>query len=139
MNAAHRALTIAVARGWVPWLDERDAVLEITARTEAGSRIRQAIDAHAAHLPMPECGQMVRGASGRTYWVDKFWRAQRVIGEDDGMLKYLTGQDLIKEKLRQEDLESTGHRIVRCCWHDVNTDPGPWLARLRRALASGAQ
>ena len=92
-----------------------------------------------AHLPMPECGQMVVGASGRTYWVDKLWRAQRVIGEDDGMLKYVTGDDLIKEKLRQEDLESAGHRFVRCGWHDVNADPRPWLARLRRALAAGAR
>ena len=172
MDAAHRALSIAVARGREPWLDERDAVLEISARTEAGSRIRQAIAAHAAvhgmsraaraaswadpgsetvleslsrvriraaHLPLPECGQVVRGASGRTYWVDKLWRAQRVIGEDDGMLKYLTGDDLLKEKLRQEDIESAGFRIVRCGWHDVNADPRPWLARLRRALAAGAR
>ena len=171
MDAAHRALTIAIARGREPWLDERVAVLDTSARTEAGSRIRQALDAHAAthgmsraaraaawadpgsetvleslarvrirkaHLPMPECGQMVVGASGRAYWVDKLWRAQRVIGEEDGMLKYVTGDDLIKEKLRQEDLESAGHRFVRCGWHDVNADPRPWLARLRRALAAGS-
>lgn len=171
MDAAHRAMTISVARSREPWLGERVAVLQSNARTEAGSRIRQAIEAQAAthgmsraaraaswadpgsetvleslsrvrirkaRLPLPECGQMVIGASGRTYWVDKLWRAQRVIGEDDGMLKYVTGDDLIKEKLRQEDLESAGYRFVRCGWHDVNTDPRPWLARVRRALAAGA-
>ena len=48
MDAAHRALTIAIARLREPWLDERVAVLDTSARTEAGSRIRQALDAHAA-------------------------------------------------------------------------------------------
>lgn len=90
-----------------------------------------------ARLPVPECGQLVRGASGRAYWVDKLWRAQRVIGEDDGLVKYVTRDDLINEKLRQEDLENAGHRFVRCGWRDVNDHPGPWLARLRRALAAG--
>jgi hypothetical protein len=100
---------------------------------ESLSRVR----IRRARLPTPECGQLVRGASGREYWVDKLWRAQRVIGEDDGLVKYVTRDDLIKEKLRQEDLENAGHRFVRCGWRDVNDHPGPWLARLRRALAAG--
>ena len=172
MDAAHRFVTIDLARRREPWLDERVAVLDSSARKEAGSRIRQALDEHTAthgmsraaraaswadpgsetvleslsrvrirkaRLPMPECGQMVVGASGRTYWVDKLWRGQQVIGEDDGMLKYVIGDDLIKEKLRQEDIESAGYRFVRCGWDDVNADPRPWLARLRRALAAGTR
>lgn len=100
---------------------------------ESLSRVR----IRKARLPLPECGQCVRGASGRAYWVDKLWRAQRVIGEDDGLVKYVTRDDLINEKLRQEDLENAGHRFVRCGWREVNENPGPWLARLRRALAAG--
>ena len=110
------------------WADPgSETVLESLSRV----RIRM------ARLPLPECGQRVHGASGRAYWVDKLWRAQRVIGEDDGLVKYVTRDDLISEKLRQEDLENEGHRFVRCGWRDVVDHPGPWLARLRRALAAG--
>ncbi|MGH3736009.1 MAG: DUF559 domain-containing protein [Micromonosporaceae bacterium] len=55
--------------------------------------------------------------------VDFLWRRQRVIGEADGLAKYTTRDDLLREKTRQELLERMGFRFVRWTWDEIFRRP----------------
>lgn len=81
-------------------------------------------------VPAPETQVEVRGPGGRLLGVvDFLWRAQRVVGEADGLLKYTGLQDLQAEKLREEGMRRAGFDVVRNLWDDV------WTQRGQRALA----
>lgn len=86
-------------------------------------------------LPVPECGQPVRGADGVLYWCDFLWRSQRVIGEADGMAKYTALDDLRREKARQEALANAGWTVIRWNWAEGVVHPKVMQDRLRAALA----
>lgn len=74
--------------------------------------------------------------------MDLGWRAERVIVECDGMLKFTAptrsalhrGNVLTREKRRQESLERAGYIVVRVTWDDVLRDPEQTVARVRAAL-----
>jgi hypothetical protein len=121
--AGHRWVTrVRLAVAWAEPASE--SVLESLSRVallEAG-------------LPRPRCGAPVRGDDGRTYWVDALWREQRLIGEADGVGKYVDVASLVAEKRRQEALEGAGWTVVRWGWDDVYPDPRTFLTRVRRAL-----
>ena len=84
-------------------------------------------------VPAPVVGAPVVGANGVTYWADMLWEDRRVVGECDGGMKYSSSEALIKEKLRQEELEQAGLRIVRWMFYDLRN---PWrlVDRVNRAL-----
>lgn len=67
------------------------------------------------------------------YRVDFLLRAQRLIVEADGRVKY-AGDELWQEKLRQEYLERAGYRVVRVLWDDVANHPDQTIARIKRQL-----
>jgi very-short-patch-repair endonuclease len=81
-----------------------------------------------AGLPSPELQARV----GR-YRVDFLWRAERVIVEADGRVKY-DRDELWREKVRQESLERLGFRVVRVLWDDITLRPAETIQRIRRAL-----
>lgn len=83
-------------------------------------------------VPSPVCGLPVVGADGRTYWADMAWPVHGVLGECDGLGKYVSPEVLRREKLRQEALEQAGWRVIRWTWHDLTP---ALVARLRAALA----
>jgi very-short-patch-repair endonuclease len=56
-----------------------------------------------------------------------------VVLEADGRMKY-RGDELWREKLRQERLERLGYRVIRVLWRDVMYRPTETIARIRRAL-----
>ncbi|MFN2624952.1 MAG: hypothetical protein ABR520_02565 [Mycobacteriales bacterium] len=56
-------------------------------------------------VPAPELQVVLGDDTGTTARVDMLWRAQRTIGEADGMSKYTSPEVLRAEKLRQEWLE----------------------------------
>lgn len=85
-------------------------------------------------LPVPECGQPVRGTDGVLYWCDFLWRSQRVIGEADGMAKYTALDDLRREKARQEALANAGWTVIRWNWAEGVVHPKVMQGRLRQAL-----
>jgi len=81
---------------------------------------------------------LVTGASGREYRVDLAIEkapGRFVIIEADGLGKYATPDDLAKEKLRQHDLESGGHGVVRVVYREAAYEPAGFTARVRSALA----
>ena len=82
---------------------------------------------------------LLTGASGREYRVDLAIEkapGRFVIIEADGLGKYAESADLAKEKLRQHDLESRGHDVVRVVYREAAYEPAGFIARVRSALAS---
>ena len=71
--------------------------------------------------------------TGRTDRVDALWRAQRVVLEMDGRVKY-AGEELWREKRRQERLARLGYVVIRILWSDVVRDWPATLVRIRTAL-----
>jgi hypothetical protein len=64
--------------------------------------------------------------------VDFYWDELKVVGEADGRLKY-TGDELWKEKLRQDRLTEHGFTVVRWGWAEAN-NPQLLQAKVGRAL-----
>ena len=80
----------------------------------------------------------VTGASGREYRVDlaiEMEPGRYVIIEADGLGKYAESTDLAKEKVRQHDLESRGHGVVRVMYREAAYAPSAFIERVRAALA----
>ena len=84
-------------------------------------------------MPAPELQVWVGG-----YRVDLLWRAQRVIVECDGRVKYAR-DELWREKRRQEQLERLGFRVVRVLWADVTRGPSETAERIRHALGRASR
>ena len=89
-----------------------------------------------AGLPTPHLQVWIRTAYGR-YRVDGLWPDRGVVFEADGLLKYATPLDLQREKLRQEELERAGYRVVRVTWDDVWSHPTRTVDRIATALRLG--
>ena len=73
--------------------------------------------------------------------VDYHWAQIRLVGEFDGLQKYLRSQKLsgksasqavVEEKLREDEIRSTGERVVRWVWADL-LEPARFAAILHRA------
>ena len=100
------------------------------------------VNMELAGFRAPELQVELRGASGRTWFVDFWWPSFNVIGEFDGQAKYtdpefLRGrtpeQALHDEKEREDDLRAAGHGMSRWPWEVGNS-----VQRLRaHLLAAG--
>jgi very-short-patch-repair endonuclease len=89
-----------------------------------------------AGLPSPELQVRITDPSdGWSCRVDFLWRAQWVVLEADGQVKYRTdGRALWNEKRRQERLEQLGYRVVRVTWSDIVDRRAETVQRVRRSL-----
>ncbi len=71
-------------------------------------------------LPLPRMQQEFTDGLGRLVGrVDFWWEQARLVGECDGRVKYLTGDDLYREKLREDALRALGLQVVRWGWRDL--------------------
>jgi very-short-patch-repair endonuclease len=84
-------------------------------------------------LPMPEPQVWVGDGAGTIGRVDFLWRAQRLVGEADGRLKY-TDDVLWREKLRQERLADAGFTVVRWTWAQAHAPDEQFRRRVLAAL-----
>jgi hypothetical protein len=116
----------------------RKAMTLINPASESVLESMSRVNMKRGRLPEPECGQPVHGADGHLYWCDFLWRRQRVIGEADGMSKYLSLEDLRREKIRQEALANAGWTVIRWNWAEGVVNPKVMRARIRKALARSA-
>ena len=73
-------------------------------------------------LPEPRLQVPFWDEEGLIGIVDMYFEELGVIGEADGMLKYRTGDDLIREK-RREDRLRRRKPVVRWGWERIWTDP----------------
>lgn len=89
-------------------------------------------------MPVPLCNVVLR-ASARWVRVDFLLGEQGVIGEADGVGKYLKadepGQTIVRERDRQHWLEDLGFEVARWGAPEVAGDGAAMAARLDRAIA----
>ena len=130
-----------------------------TRGARSARRVIQAADARAesvgesrsralmldAGLPLPDLQVEVHGGDGVLVGRSDFgWRAQRLLGEFDGRVKYgrllRPGQDpgdaVFEEKRREDALRDEGWGVVRWVWAELGT-PRSLVARWTRALERG--
>jgi very-short-patch-repair endonuclease len=89
---------------------------------------------HQRNRPPPEIQVTLGYSDAIFYRLDFYWRAQRVIGEADGLNKYQSPEVLRTEKIRQEHLEQMDHRIVRWTFGEMMHQTDATIARIARKL-----
>jgi very-short-patch-repair endonuclease len=86
-------------------------------------------------IPPPEIQITIGYSETVFYRLDFYWRAQRVVGEADGLNKYNKPEVLRAEKIRQEHLEQMDHTIVRWNFREMLFETDATIARLARKLS----
>src|SRR5205807_703561 len=86
-----------------------------------------------AGVPRPEL-QVERVESGLRYRFDFYWRAQRVVGEADGLTKYSSVELLRTEKRRELAIQDCGLEVVRWSWDEIWRTPQLVVHRVLRAF-----
>jgi hypothetical protein len=86
-----------------------------------------------AGLPRPLFQEPVRTAAG-VFFPDCLWRAQRLIGEADGAIKYADQAAIVAEKEREQALRDAGWQIVRWLGKEIMARPQSVVERVARAL-----
>ncbi|NNG38033.1 hypothetical protein HJ588_01915 [Flexivirga sp. ID2601S] len=79
-------------------------------------------------LPQPDLQVPLADAAGVFGYADFGWEG--LIGEFDGRVKYLTGDDLWREKKREDRVRRTAQAVARWVWADAFAGHG--LARILR-------
>ena len=92
----------------------------------------------AEGLPEPELQVAFHDDEGLIGRVDMWWPGLGVIGEADGLLKYGSGADVVREKAREDRLRATGRMVVRWTWREIMTSPGIVARRIRGAARLAA-
>ncbi|MEK0155959.1 hypothetical protein [Arthrobacter oryzae] len=96
---------------------------------------------HLAGFEPPVLQQAIYDADGLVGYADFYWKNARVVGEFDGVAKYVkpeflkgrtASQAVVDEKGRENRIRAAGFNVVRWDWSDL-MEPG----RLERMLASG--
>jgi len=96
---------------------------------------------HRLGFEAPELQHRVPGPSGEIARADFFWPTARLVGEFDGLVKYLRSRDLsgtdpaqvvVAEKLREDRIRAEGYGVVRWVWEDLRR-PERFSALLLRA------
>lgn len=117
---------------WTPHIRNAQRIIDMCdPAAESAHESRSRAFLIQSGVPLPVCGMPVVGADGRTYWADMAWPDHMVLGECDGLGKYVSADVLRREKLPQEALEAAGWRVVRWTWRDLTP---ALIARLTVAL-----
>lgn len=124
---------LAQAEGTAGWARAASALAQLDGHRE--SPLESASCAYFVRhgVAQPEPQHEFYDCEGLIGRVD-FWWADGIVGECDGRMKYMTADDLYREKLREDRLRALGVQVVRWGWPDLRT---PRLAaRLPRLRAS---
>jgi hypothetical protein len=93
-----------------------------------------------AGLDPPELQVTIHGERAQfAARVDFLWRAQKVIAEADGLVKYNDRKDLLNERERDHQLREAGYIAVHFTWRELFRTPEEVTTRLRNALAATAK
>jgi very-short-patch-repair endonuclease len=82
-------------------------------------------------MPEPACNVRVAG-----YEVDFLWRAQGLVVEVDGYAFHSSPVAVVRDRLRDVEIEDADYRVRRVTWRQLTKDPSGVERRLRRALAA---
>lgn len=144
-DAALRAEAVdppVLAVAWQRSVDRRGASRAQTLLREADSRRESVAESGSwvyfmRHgIARPEMQVEVRTLLGAVARVDFLWRAAGIVGECDGRVKYVSREDVYREKRREDDLRALGLTVIRWGWDDLRD--GRLAARLRARVGSAS-
>jgi hypothetical protein len=125
-GVCHRWPGIQQARQVVEFSDERaESVLESCARVAFAE----------AGLEPPELQVTIHGPDW-SYRVDLCWPRHRVIAEADGLAKYDTRKDLVKQFERDRLLRDQGYQVIHFTWRELMRTPQVVIGRIRAAITA---
>lgn len=84
----------------------------------------------------PQLQVVLRTGGSDVAVVDMLWRTRRVVGEADGLVKYLDRDALVAEKIREDRIRDLGFRVVRWTWDEIMTAPHEVARRIETASRS---
>ena len=89
------------------------------------------LDQHS--LPRPHFNSWLE-VDGKRYRVDCFWPATRQIVELDGWEGHGTRTAFRDDRARDRRLRAAGYGVTRIAWSQLDSEPGPLAADLRKLL-----
>jgi hypothetical protein len=123
-------------------LGHRTELLEALARARPGAQTVLETFSRLAlveqGLPEPILQQAFYDERGLIGYADMWWPDLHVIGEADGLVKYQTREDVIREKVREDRLRATGEGVVRWTPEEIENEPDAVAARVLRAARRAA-
>jgi len=90
-------------------------------------------------LPEPILQHAFYDDEGLIGYADMWWPSLNVIGEADGLVKYGTREDVIREKRREDRLRALGAAVVRWTFQDLEQRPEWIVSAIRRAAGSSTR
>jgi len=87
------------------------------------------------NLPQPECNTSVLAHDGKSYEVDCYFPAHRVVVETDGWETHRTRHAFESDRAKDTALTAAGYIVVRFTWRQLRHDPHTVAERLRAILA----
>ncbi len=128
--AARELLTLAMVR---PSKRLADAISKADPARESPAESLTAGYLYLSGLPMPLFQAPLRTRIG-TVFPDFLWPEHRLVGECDGAMKYTERRDLVEEKVREDAVRETGHRVLRWMGADPMVRPDELIGRIALAL-----
>jgi Transcriptional regulator, AbiEi antitoxin/Protein of unknown function (DUF559) len=128
------------SKGWPGVRQARRALEFADERAESPLESAARVVFAEAGLEPPELQVTIHGEKAQfAARVDFLWRAQKVIAEADGLVKYNDRKDLLDERERDHQLREAGYTAVHFTWREIFQTPEEAIARLRTALAQKEQ
>jgi hypothetical protein len=119
--------------GW-PGVKQARQVIEFAdERAESPLESAARVVFEQSGLEPPELQATIHGPTF-AYRVDFLWRAQQVIAEADGLVKYNDRKDLLAERERDHQLREAGYTVVHFTWQELFQTPDVVIIRIRKAL-----
>jgi Protein of unknown function (DUF559) len=119
--------------GW-PGVKQARQVIEFAdERAESPLESAARVVFEQSGLEPPELQATIHGPTF-AYRVDFLWRAQQVIAEADGLVKYNDRKDLLAERERDHQLREAGYTVVHFTWQELFQTPDVVITRIRKAL-----
>lgn len=129
-HAARELLRAAVGR---PRRALADAISKADPARESPAESLTAGHLYLSGLPIPLFQAPLATRIGIVF-PDFLWREQRLVGECDGGLKYTDPRILIEEKIREDAVRETDHRVLRWMGREAMVRPDLLMDRIGRAL-----
>jgi len=136
---------ITACQGWPGAARARRAMEFSSGRAESPLESCARVVFDAFGLPQPELqAEIIVGLSDapdgtvlvgeyHEFRVDFLWREAKTVAEADGLTKYSSGADAIKELRRDRLLREAGYKLVHLTWAEVLHEPQRVVDRILRA------
>lgn len=127
-------------KGWPGVRQARRALEFADERAESPLESAARVVFAEAGLDPPELQVTIQGEEAQfAARVDFLWRAQKVIAEADGLVKYNDRKDLLDERERDHQLRQAGYIAVHFTWREIFQTREVVIARIRNAIAGAQQ